>query len=155
MARQVNGRRRTVRAGGFGRPARERLTSAEQRMRELQLAQEDAKKKFPVLEQKLDAIRDGIREARSTGKRFAYKVPLRKLYELAYGWHEKGKLKSRIGDVANLRAIPGRAHANDFSVLVRAVLDGDADRRTVSRWSVALNDAIEKEVAPEDLIEHL
>jgi hypothetical protein len=118
-------------------------------------AQEDAKRKFPNLEEKLDAIRNGIREARLSGRRFEYKEPLRDLYELAYGWSENDLLEKRIGQVAALRAIRPRKAANPFSVLIRAVLEDDADRKTISRWSVALNNAMENEVAPEDVCEHL
>jgi hypothetical protein len=153
MHRQVNGRRRNVR-GGFGYAPQVPLTIAAQRRREMLRAQEDAKSKYPNLETKLDKIKSRIREARLSGRRFAYKEPLRDLYKMAYHWYEKDKLEERIRQVANLRAIRVRK-ANPFSVLIRAVLDEDADRKTVSRWSVALNEAIESEVAPKDVGEHI
>jgi hypothetical protein len=118
-------------------------------------AQEDAKRKFPKLEEKLDAIRNGIRQARLSGRRFEYKEPLRDLYELAYGWYKNDMFEKRLGHVAALRAIRLRKAANPFSVLVRAVSEDDADRKTISRWSVALNNAMENEVAPEDVCERL
>jgi hypothetical protein len=154
MDRQVNGRRRKVRAGGFGLRPQLPSTPAAQRRREVRLAQEDAKSKYPVLEAKLDKIKSRIRDARLSGRRFAYKEPLRDLYKMAHGWYEEDILEERIRQVANLRAIRVRK-ANPFSVLIRAVLDEDADRKTVSRWSVALNEAMENEVAPSDVDEYI
>ncbi|OSI74980.1 hypothetical protein BSZ21_05335 [Bradyrhizobium canariense] len=153
MDRQLNGRRK-ARAGGFGLQPQVPQAPAAQRRRDVRRAQEEAKSKFPRLESKLDKIKNGIRDARLSGRRFAYKEPLRDLYELAYGWYEEDKLDERIRQVANLRAICVRK-ANPFSVLIRAVLDEDADRKTVSRWSVALNEAMENEVAPTDVGEYL
>lgn len=155
MARQVNGRRPKARAGGFGLRAQLSQTPAAQRRREVARAQEDAKRTFPQLEKKLDSIRNGIRQARLSGRRFEYKKPLRELYELAYGWYEDDIFEKRLGHVAALRAIRLREAANPFSVLVRAVSEDDADRKTISRWSVALNNAMENEVAPDDVWEHL
>ena len=155
MDHQVTGRRGKVRAGGFGLRRQERLTPAAHRRRDVRLAQEDAKSKYPVLEKKLAKIANRIREARVSGRRFAYKEPLQDLYEMAYRWYETDKLEERITQVANLRAIPVRANANPFSVLIRAVLGEDADRKTVSRWSVTLNEAMEDEVAPSDVDEYI
>src|SRR5438270_814457 len=138
----VNGRRRTTRGGRLGVPPRRRVLPAVQRRRDRNRAQEEAKAKYPNLEARLDKIAKRIREARMTGRRFAYKEPLRDLYQMAYSWHEAGKLTERVLHVASLRAIPIRPNANPFSVLVRAVLDEDAERRTVSRWSGQLNVAM-------------
>jgi hypothetical protein len=112
---------------------------------------EEAKKKYPKLDATLKRISDEIRQARSTGKRFAYKKPLKALYKLAYGWSEEKCLNSRIKRVAGLRDIGVRENANPFSVLVRAVLGPNADRKTVSRWSLQLTSALEDEVEPDDL----
>lgn len=155
MDRQVNGRRRKARAGGFGLRPQVPQTAAAQRRREVRRAQEEAKNKYPGLEAKLDKIANQIRAARLSGRRFAYKEPLQDLYEMAFRWNEKNKLKALIRHAADLRAISVRANANDFSVLIRAVLDDDADRKTVSRWSVALNEALENEVAPGNVGAHL
>jgi hypothetical protein len=154
MDRQVNGRRK-ARAGGFGLRPQVPQTPAAQRRREVRRAQEIAKNKFPKLEVKLDQIAKQIRRARLSGKRFAYKEPLQNLYGMAYDWYQEDKLEERVRHVADLRALPVRKNANPFSVLVRAVLDEDPDRKTVSRWSVALNEAMENEVAPRDVGEYL
>jgi hypothetical protein len=151
----VNGRLRKIRGGRlvaarpWGGPAR--LLPAAQRRRDMESAQQDAKRKFPNLDAKLEGIAKSIREARISGRRFAYKEPLQELYEMAHRWNEADELKKRVGYVAALRAIPVRANANLFSVLVRAVLDADADRKTVSRWSISLKKALEDDVAPSDL----
>jgi hypothetical protein len=143
----ISGRKRSILKG---RPAM-RVSPAVQRRRNVESAQLDAKSRFPNLDAKLDQIAKGIREARLSGQRFAYKKPLRDLYEMAYDWNKADRLKKRVGYVAALRAIPVRANANSFSVLVRAVLDADAERRNVSRWSVPLEKALHDGVAPRDL----
>jgi hypothetical protein len=155
MDRQVNGRRRNVRAGGFGLPSQVPSTPAAERRREVRRAQEEAKSRYPGLEAKLDTIANRIRAARLSGRRFAHKEPLQDLYKMAYRWNEKNKLNALIRRAAHLRAISVRANANPFSVLIKAVLDKHADRKTVSRWSVALNDALEGEVAPSEMGKHI
>jgi hypothetical protein len=154
----ISGQRRKIRVGRlvprpFGGPVR--LSSASKQRVEKESAQEDAKKRFPILEAELDRIAKRLKQARLSGKRFAYKKPLRDLYEMAYRWDKKGTFEARIGHVANLRGISVRTNANDFSVLVKAVLGGHADRKTVSRWSVQLKKAMDGDVAPSDLIEHI
>jgi hypothetical protein len=74
---------------------------------------------------------------------------------MAHYWNEKGKLDAFVRRVANLRAIPIRSNANPFSVLVKALLGNSADRKTVSRWSVQLKKAMDDNVAPSDLDEHI
>lgn len=151
-------RRRNVRGGRlrpptWGGPVRP--SPAAQRRRDLQMAQEETKRKFPNLDAKLERIAKRIREARLSGRRFAYKEPLRDLYEMAYDWNEADKLDARIRHVANLRGIPIRANANPFSVLIKALLGQSADRKTVSRWSVQLKKAMDDDVAPKDLNTHI
>jgi hypothetical protein len=148
-------RKRKIRGGRLGYRPPVRLTPAAQRRRDRQRAQELAKSEFPVLEAKLDRISEKLRAARMSGKRFAYKVPLKNLYTLAYDWDQKGKLQARIGKVAALRAIALRAKANPFNVLVRAVLGVSAERKVVSRWSVPLTKALNKGVSPKALGKHI
>lgn len=154
----VKGRLRKIRGGRFvprpfGGPVR--LLPAAQRRRDMEHARQDAKSTFPNLETRLDKIAKKIQDARMSGRRFAYKKPLRDLYKMAYRWNEAEKLNARVGQVAALRAIPVRSNANPFSVLVRAVLGGNADRKTISRWSGPLKRAMDKGVAPSDLNEHI
>jgi hypothetical protein len=151
-------RKRKIRGGRlrpfeWGGPAR--LLPAAQRRRDMERAQQDAKRKFPNLETKLDRIAKRIKEARMSGQRFAYKKPLFELYELAHGWHEEDRLDVRIGQVASLRGISVRVTANPFNVLVRAVLAENADRKTVSRWSVQLKKALDDDAAPSELNEYI
>jgi hypothetical protein len=144
-------RGRNVRGWRLGYRPPARLLPAAQRRRDMKDAQEAAKTKFPKLDAKLEGIAKKIRDARLSGRRFAYKEPLQELYGMAHRWNEADELKKRVGHVAALRALPVRANANLCSVLVKAVLDADADRRTVSRWSIPLKKALEDDVAPSDL----
>jgi hypothetical protein len=158
MYREVNGRMRKVRGGrlrpftwGGPMPVLPRV----QRRRDMERAQQEAKSRFPNLDAKLEKIAKSLREARISGRRFAYKQPLQDLYKMAYRWNGANKLKKCVENVAALRAIPVRANANLFSVLVRAVLDTDADRKNVSRWSVPLQRAMDRGIAPSDLDKHI
>ena len=151
----VNGRWRTIRGGRLGVPPRRRVPPAVQRRRDIARAQEEAKASYPVLQAKLDKIEKRMWDARASGKRFAYKKPLTDLYKMAHYWNEKGKLDAFVRRVANLRAIPIRSNANPFSVLVKALLGNSADRKTVSRWSVQLKKAMDDNVPPSDLDEHI
>ena len=154
----INGKRRKIRVGRLvprplGGPVRP--LPAAQRRHDMELAQQSAKRNFPVLDAKLDRISGKLRAARLSGQRFAYKQPLRDIYTLAYDWEQKGMLQARIGQVAALRAIALRVNANPFNVLVRAILGVSAERRMVSRWSAPLTKALNKGVSPKALGKHI
>src|ERR1700758_5885951 len=88
-------------------PARE-LSRETRTEAQRDMTAEEAKKKYPNLDARLNRISDEIRQARSTGKRFAYKKPLKALYKLAYHWSENDRLDERMKIVAILREIQVR-----------------------------------------------
>jgi hypothetical protein len=99
----VNGRMRTIRGGRLGVRPRQHVPPAVRRCRALVQAQKDTKATHSNLEAKLDKIAKRIKEARISGRRFAYKEPLRDLYEMAYRWNERTSSRS-VSDMSQLFA---------------------------------------------------
>lgn len=118
--------------------------------------------KFPHLKQKLDDIKDGLKENRAAG-RFEYRKSLLEIYALVWQWDLEKILEGRLATVARLRGVARRDNANRFSGVVAYCYDlgertkkqRDRDRKTVSRWSRQLDDAFEQEIPPNELIDYL
>lgn len=121
-----------------------------------------AEEKFPRLKQKLDGIKDRLKENRAAG-RFEYRKSLLEIYALVWRWDLEKKLEGRLATVARLRGVARRDNANRFSGVVAYCYDlgertkkqRERDRKTVSRWSRQLDDAFEQETPPNELIDYL
>ncbi|MBN9594695.1 MAG: hypothetical protein J0G36_05015 [Afipia sp.] len=130
------------------RPKKPRVLAADRR----RIEREQAEEKFPVLAEKLAAIRSGLLGNLAKG-RYGYRDSLLEVYELAWKWAREDKFEKRVNAVAKLSGRLHRKGANPFNALIAAVTE--RDNRTVSRWSQQLNEAFERDVVPKKLLEHI
>ena len=110
-----------------------------------QIDQKTAGTEFPVLKAKLERMRAEIGNGSKDG-RYGYYESLKAIYALAWTWHQEGKLVSKLILVAKLNGLVRRKGANLLWVLVSALVN--RDRKTISRWSKQLSDALEAEIPP-------
>jgi hypothetical protein len=128
------------------RPRTPRLSEAQKRRQKVARARIDAEAVFPVVKEKIEEIRLRFSDDVASG-RFGYLKPLKRIYRLVIKWNADEVLDARLKTVANLYEIVPRKDANRFSVLVKACTN--RDRKTISRWSLLLKDALDQEISPQ------
>ena len=153
MRAVINGRLRTIRGGRLSAAGLfRRMPSAVNRRQQQISAMKIAIQNHSDLNARLDEIANGFRKNLNKG-RFYYHASLEEIYALVTGWESDGILESRMRIVAALRGKTARKNANPFGGVISAV--SDKDRRTVSRWSLHLKNAMSAGIRPKDLIDFL
>jgi hypothetical protein len=108
-----------------------------------------AEKNFPNLKETIEKIRLHFSADLASG-RYGFAKFLERIYRLILKWREDGKLKARLKTVSELFAIVPRNDANRFSVLVKICTN--RDRRTISRWSLMLDNALRQRIPADEFI---
>jgi hypothetical protein len=111
-----------------------------------------AEQEFPELLSTFKGINAELKENLAKG-RFDYRKSLEKIYRLVWGWKSEGFWENIQKDIARLRGVALRPNANQFTGIV--AMCSDRDRKTVSRWSQELDDALKKKIPPNRLMRFL
>lgn len=139
--------------GLFGRPPSRSTLSVGAARRADKVA---AEQEYSDLVAIFEDIKAELKEHLAQG-RFDYRKSLERIYRLVWDWDHDGDLQSRLKAIARLRGVPSGGSANRFNGIVALCHHRAAKekRRTVSRWSLQLEDAFEREIPPKRLMTFL